>query len=68
VLIAALGLVLLGVLVVLLLTRRNLGRLTSVATLIATAMLLLWLIDSGLLPGTEGPLTPKRSPTLLDQR
>ncbi|MBX9934778.1 MAG: hypothetical protein K2Y56_25245 [Methylobacterium sp.] len=67
-LIAALGLVLLGILIVLLVSRRNFGRLTSFATLVATAMLLLWLIDGGLLPGTEGPFSSKRPSTLLDHR
>jgi hypothetical protein len=65
-LILVLGLALLAVLVVMVVARRYVGRLTSLATLIATAMLLLWLIDSGMLPGTEGPLTPLRPRTLLD--
>lgn len=67
-LILVLGLALLAILVVMLVTRRYVGRLTSLATLIASAMLLLWLIDSGMLPGTKGPLTPLRPPTLLDDR
>lgn len=65
-LIVLLGLALLAILIVMVVTRRYVGRLTSLATLIASAMLLLWLIDNGLLPGTEGPLTPLRPRTLLD--
>lgn len=67
-LILVLGLVLLAILVVMMVSRRYVGRLTSLATLISSAMLLLWLIDSGMLPGTEGPLTPLRPRTLLDVR
>lgn len=63
-----LGFTLLAILIVMAVTRRYVGRLTSLATLVATAMLLLWLIDSGLLPGTEGPLTTYRPKTLLDGR
>ena len=67
-LILVLGVVLLAILVVMAVTRRYVGRLTSVATLVASAMLLLWLIDNGLLPGTDGPLTHYRPRTLLDAR
>ena len=67
-LILVLGLTLLAVLVVMVVSRRYVGRLTSLATLIASAMVLLWLIDSGMLPGTEGPLTSLRPRTLLDGR
>ncbi|KQP51691.1 hypothetical protein ASG40_06235 [Methylobacterium sp. Leaf399] len=63
-----LGLALLAVLVLMLVRRRDIGRLTSLATLIAGVMALLWLIDSGLLPGSQGPLTPARPDTLLDAR
>lgn len=62
-----LGLALLTVLVFMLVTRRYVGRLTSLASLIAAAMVLLWLIDSGLLPGAKGPLAPSRPATLLDR-
>ena len=62
-----LGFSLLAILIFMAVTRRYVGRLTSLATLVATAMLLLWLIDSGLLPGTEGPLSTFRPRTLLDK-
>ena len=53
-------LALLTVLVVMIVTRRWTGRLGSLATLIAGAMMALWLGQSGLLPGSNGPLTPDR--------
>lgn len=60
--------VLLGTFVVMVVRRRHLGRLGSFATLIATIMLMLWMQDSGLLPGTSGPLSDTRPKTQLDIR
>ncbi|TXN00225.1 hypothetical protein FV222_12045 [Methylobacterium sp. WL103] len=57
----ALLLALLVVLVVMLVTRRHIGRLGSLATLIAGIMLALWPIDSGLMPGSKGPLEGDRA-------
>jgi hypothetical protein len=42
-------------------TPRWRGRLTSVAMLLAAALFAIWLQDMGLLPGTSGPLTPPAS-------
>lgn len=53
---------LLVVLTVMIVTRRWIGRLGSLATLIAAAMMALWLGQSGLLPGSVGPLTHDRPP------
>ncbi len=53
---------LLIVLTVMIVTRRWTGRLGSLATLIAGAMMALWLGQSGLLPGSTGALTPARPP------
>lgn len=57
-LILLLLLALLAVLVLMIVRRRYVGRLASLATLIAAAIATLWLADSGLLPGTKGPLAP----------
>lgn len=51
---------LLVVLTVMIVTRRWIGRLGSLATLIAGALMALWLGQSGLLPGSTGALTPDR--------
>ena len=51
---------LLVVLAVMIITRRWTGRLASLATLIAGAIMALWLAQVGLLPGSTGPLTPDR--------
>ncbi|MCJ2047974.1 hypothetical protein MKK58_26040 [Methylobacterium sp. J-078] len=59
-------LVLLATFVLMLVRRRHLGRLASFATLVATIMLMLWMQDSGLLPGTSGPLSDARPKTRLD--
>jgi len=56
----ALILALLVVLVMMLVLRRWIGRLASLATLIAGAIMALWLAEAGLLPGTKGPLTADR--------
>lgn len=63
----ALLLALLAILVVMFVTRRHIGRLGSLATLIAGAMLALWLIDSGLVPGSRGPLEGDRATTARDR-
>ena len=64
----ALLLALLAVLSVMIVTRRWTGRLTSLATLIAGAMAVLWLAQAGLLPGSTGPLTPDRPPVPAPDR
>lgn len=53
-----LSLALFVVLVVMAVRRRGLGWLGSLASLLAAALMLIWLQDMGLLPGTTGPLTP----------
>jgi hypothetical protein len=42
------------------------GRLTSFATLVAAILLMLWMQDQGLLPGTTGPMSGSRPATRLD--
>lgn len=56
--IALLLLALLVVLVLMLVRRRNLTALTYAACLIGAAIMLIWMQDTGLWPGTKGPLTP----------
>lgn len=56
----ALLLALLAVLVAMMILRRWTGRLASLATLIAAALMALWLAEVGLLPGSKGPLTAER--------
>jgi hypothetical protein len=51
---------LLVVLVMMAVLRRWTGRLVSLATLIAGALVTLWLAQVGLLPGSKGPLTQDR--------
>jgi ABC-type branched-subunit amino acid transport system permease subunit len=51
---------LLAVVVAMIVLRRWTGRLTSLATLIAGAIMALWLAQVGLLPGSKGPLTADR--------
>ena len=63
----ALFLALLVVLVVMLVTRRHIGQLGSLATLIAAIMLALWLIDSGLVPASKGPLERDKATTAQDR-
>lgn len=46
--------------------RRHIGRLTSFATLVAAIILMIWLQDAGLLPGTRGPWSDSRPRTGLD--
>jgi ABC-type branched-subunit amino acid transport system permease subunit len=59
-LMVALILALLAVLVAMVVLRRWTGRLASLATLIAGAIVALWLAEMGLLPGSRGPLTVER--------
>ncbi|MCJ2072157.1 hypothetical protein MKK75_25725 [Methylobacterium sp. J-030] len=59
-LMVALLLALLTVLVMMIVLRRWTGRLASLATLIAGAIMALWLAEVGLLPGSKGPLTGER--------
>jgi len=59
-LLLALLFALMVVLAVMIITRRWTGRLASLATLIAGALMALWLAQVGLLPGSTGPLTPDR--------
>ncbi|KQP80683.1 hypothetical protein [Methylobacterium sp. Leaf117] len=66
-LILVLSLVLLATLVLMVVRRRYIGRLTSFATLLASIILMIWLQDSGLLPGTRGPLSDRRPQTSLDR-
>ncbi len=51
---------LLAVLVMMIVLRRWTGRLASLATLIAGAIMVLWMAQVGLLPGSKGPLTADR--------
>lgn len=53
-------LALLVVLVTMMVLRQWTGRLASLATLIAGAIMALWLAEVGLLPGSKGPLTADR--------
>lgn len=59
-LLLALILALLVVLVMMIVLRQWTGRLASLATLIAGALMALWLAEVGLLPGSKGPLTDER--------
>ena len=65
-LLVLLSLVLLATLALIVVRRRYIGRLTSFATLIAAIMLMIWMQDAGLLPGTKGPLGDSRFRTSLD--
>lgn len=56
-------LIVLGLIVV---RQRNLGFLMSLGSLLAGLLLLIWLQNQGLLPGTQGPLSDSRAPTILD--
>jgi hypothetical protein len=64
-LLVLLSLVLLATLALIVVRRRYIGRLTSFATLIAAIMLMIWMQDAGLLPGTKGPLGDSRPRTSL---
>ena len=59
-LLLALIVALLVVLVMMVVLRQWTGRLASLATLIAAAIVALWLAELGLLPGSRGPLTAER--------
>lgn len=65
---ALLLLALLVVLVLMVVRRRHLTLLMSLASLIGALLGMIWLQDLGLLPGSEGPLSHKRPPTLEDAR
>lgn len=67
-LIAVLSLAFVAVIVVMIVRRRNLTLLMNVASLLGLAILLLWMIDMGLLPGSDGPLAKYRPQTLEDTR
>ncbi|GJE68511.1 hypothetical protein [Methylorubrum podarium] len=64
----ALSLALLVVLIFMIVRRRHLTILMSVASLLAGLLAMLWLQDLGLLPGSQGPLTHTRPQTLEDAR
>ncbi len=46
--------------------QRNLGFLMSLGSLLAGLLLMIWLQNMGLLPGSQGPLSEARPQTLLD--
>jgi hypothetical protein len=55
--------VVLGLIVV---RQRNLGFLMSLGSLLAGVLLLIWMQNQGLLPGTQGPLSDRRPQTIMD--
>ncbi|KQT56179.1 hypothetical protein ASG52_24195 [Methylobacterium sp. Leaf456] len=55
--------VVLGLIVV---RQRNLGFLMSLGSLIAAVLMMIWMQNMGLLPGSQGPYSDTRPPTLLD--
>jgi len=59
-LLLALLIAFLAVVVAMFVLRRWTGRLASLATLVAGAIMALWLAEAGLLPGSKGPLTANR--------
>ena len=65
---ALLSLALLVVLVLMVVRRRQLTILMSLASLIGAILGLIWLQDLGLLPGSQGPLSHKRPTTVEDVR
>jgi uncharacterized membrane protein YqjE len=60
-LLLALSLSLLVIVIVMIWRRRWIGRLSSLATLIAAAIAVIWMAQMGLLPGTTGPLENERA-------
>ena len=64
---ATLLLALLAVLVLILVRRTHLSLLATVASLIGACLILIWLQETGLWPGTSGPLTPMRPPVGMVQ-
>lgn len=46
--------------------QRNLGFLMSLGSLIAGLLMMIWMQNMGLLPGSQGPYSNKRPQTLLD--
>ncbi|MGU3361783.1 hypothetical protein ACLBWX_15735 [Methylobacterium sp. M6A4_1b] len=65
-LLLVLFLLLFATLVLMVVRRRHIGRLTSFATLLAVAMLMIWMQDNGLLPGSQGRFSDSRPHTSLD--
>lgn len=61
-----LALALIVVLALIFVRQRNLGFLMSLGSLLAGMLLLIWLQNQGLLPGTHGPYSDARPRTLLD--
>lgn len=55
-----------GVLVLLVVRRRHLTVLTSIACLLGAIIMLIWMQDTGLWPGTDGPLSHLRPRTPVD--
>ncbi|KQP75204.1 hypothetical protein ASG51_10525 [Methylobacterium sp. Leaf465] len=61
-----LSLLLLATVVLMVVRRRHIGRLTSFATLLAAVMLMIWMQNTGLLPGSQGRYSDDRPRTSLD--
>lgn len=55
-----------AVLVLLFVRRRHVTVLTSVACLLGAILMLIWMQDTGLWPGTDGPLSHLRPRTPAD--
>ncbi len=54
------------VLALIFLRRRNLGFLMSLGSLLAALLMMIWMQNMGLLPGSQGPLSDARPQTLMD--
>ncbi|WP_342153589.1 hypothetical protein [Methylorubrum sp. SB2] len=54
------------VLGLILVRQRNLGFLMSLGSLIAAILMMIWMQNMGLLPGSQGPLSESRPQTLMD--
>ena len=65
-LLLVLSLLLLATFVLMIVRRRDIGRLTSFATLLAAVMLMIWMQNNGLLPGSQGRFSDDRPRTSLD--
>lgn len=57
-----LALLFFGTLVAIVLRRRNIGRLSSFATLLAAIMLMIWMQDHGFLPDLARPAPTRPAP------
>lgn len=57
-LMAVLVFLLLGVSVLIVVRRRAIGRLSSLATLLAALIAMIWMQNHGLLPGSQPPAAP----------